>query len=122
MRYNVSRKELNPRKRRHRSQRTKITGTTARPRLNIVCSLRYVYAQVIDDTKGHVLVSATSSGKSFPLEKRATIAAAKQVGQMVAEKALAAEIKTVVFDRAGYKYHGKVKALAEAAREAGLLF
>jgi len=122
MKYKKKRSDLTPRQRRHRSLRNKVKGTTERPRLNVLCTLRYVYAQVIDDTSGRVLASANSSGKSFPLETRANIAAAKEVGKLVAEAAVAANVKSVVFDRAGYQYHGKVKALADAAREAGLKF
>ena len=122
MKYKDKRKDLTLRQRRQRSGRKKVQGTTERPRLNVLCTLRYVYAQVIDDTTGRVLASANSSGKAFPLEARANIAAAKVVGKLVAEAAVSANVKTVVFDRAGYQYHGKVKALADAAREAGLVF
>jgi large subunit ribosomal protein L18 len=122
MKYKQKRKDLTLRQRRHRSLRNKVQGTPERPRLNVLCTLKYVYAQVIDDTTGRVLASANSSGKNFPLESRANIAAAKVVGKLVAEAAVAANVKTVVFDRSGYMYHGKVKALADAAREAGLLF
>ena len=122
MKYNVKRKDLKARKRRHRSQRSKINGTPERPRLNLVFSLKYIYAQLIDDTTGRVLTSATSLGKDCPLEERSTLAAARQVGQLVAEKAKAAAVTSIVFDRSGYRYHGRVKALADAVREAGLQF
>jgi large subunit ribosomal protein L18 len=122
MKYREKRKDLKPRQRRHRSLRTKIRGTVECPRLHVLITLRYVYAQVIDDTTGHVLAFANSAGKNFPLEGRANIAAAKEVGKQVAEAARAANIEKIVFDRAGYQYHGKVKALADAAREAGLVF
>lgn len=112
------------RRRRHRRLRKNITGTPERPRLNVYRSLRHIYAQVIDDTAGHTLVSASSidnvlSKECEGLEKTE---AARVVGRAVAERALASGIEQVVFDRGGYQYHGRVKALAEAAREAGLDF
>ncbi|MBO4553570.1 50S ribosomal protein L18 [bacterium] len=123
MKYTVKRKDLTPRKRRHRSMRQRVVGTVERPRLHVNCTLRYIYAQVIDDSEGKVLASATSAGKNYTAEgSRSNIAAAKEVGRMVAEAAKAKNITAVVFDRAGFKYHGKVKALADAAREAGLQF
>ena len=123
MKYTVKRKDLTPRKRRHRSMRQRVVGTVERPRLHVNCTLRYIYAQVIDDSEGKVLASATSAGKNYTAEgSRSNIAAAKEVGKMVAEAAKAKNITAVVFDRAGFKYHGKVKALADAAREAGLQF
>ena len=123
MKYTAKRKDLTPRKRRHRSMRQRVVGTVERPRLHVNCTLRYIYAQVIDDSEGKVLASATSAGKNYTAEgSRSNIAAAKEVGRMVAEAAKAKNITAVVFDRAGFKYHGKVKALADAAREAGLQF
>ena len=123
MKYTANRKDLTPRKRRHRSMRQRVVGTVERPRLHVNCTLRYIYAQVIDDSEGKVLASATSAGKNYTAEgSRSNIAAAKEVGKMVAEAAKAKNITAVVFDRAGFKYHGKVKALADAAREAGLQF
>ncbi|MBO7434475.1 50S ribosomal protein L18 [bacterium] len=123
MKYTEKRKDLTPRKRRHRSMRQKVVGTQERPRLHVNCTLRYIYAQVIDDSEGKVLASATSAGKNYTAEgSRSNIAAAKEVGKMVAEAAKAKNITAVVFDRGGFKYHGKVKALADAAREAGLQF
>ncbi len=112
------------RQRRHIRVRKHISGTPERPRLNVFRSLSNIYAQVIDDTTGNTLVSASSLEQSIK-DKVAfggNIDAAKEVGKLVAEKALAAGITTVVFDRGGYAYHGRVKELAEAAREAGLNF
>jgi large subunit ribosomal protein L18 len=103
---------------RHTRIRKTLTGTTARPRLSVYRSNTGIYAQVIDDTKGVTLVA--SSSKVLKIGK--TLAAAKQVGTDIAKKALEKGIKTIVFDRSGYLYHGRIKALADAAREAGLVF
>lgn len=103
---------------RHARIRKTLSGTAARPRLSIYRSNTGIYAQVIDDTKGVTL--AASSSKVLKIGK--TIEAAKQVGTDIAKKALEQGIKAVVFDRAGYLYHGRIKALADAAREAGLQF
>lgn len=104
---------------RKRRVRAKISGTNERPRLAVFKSLRGVYVQVIDDTIGKTLVSA----KLGEIAKAAnTIDGAKEVGKLIAKKCLAAKIEKVVFDRAGYQYHGKVKALADGAREGGLQF
>lgn len=112
------------RRRRHRRLRKNIKGTPERPRLNVYRSLRHIYAQVIDDTVGHTLVSASSIDNvlSEECEGMEKTEAARVVGRAVAERALASGIEQVVFDRGGYQYHGRVKALAEAAREAGLEF
>ncbi len=107
--------------RRHQRVRKNISGTAEKPRLNVFRSLNHIYAQIIDDTKGVTLVSASSMDKSFQ-GKGGNIEAAKTVGKMVAERALEKGIKTVVFDRGGYIYHGRVAALAEGAREGGLEF
>ena len=107
--------------RRHERVRKNISGTAEKPRLNVFRSLNNIYAQIIDDTKGITLVSASSLDKSFN-GYGGNVAAAKEVGKLVAEKALEKGIKTVVFDRGGYIYHGRVAALAEGAREAGLEF
>ena len=107
--------------RRHNRVRKNISGTAERPRLNVFRSLNNIYAQIIDDVKGVTLVSASSMDKGFN-EYGGNIEAAKAVGKAVAEKALAAGIKQVVFDRGGYVYHGRVAALAEGAREGGLEF
>jgi len=108
----------------HKRIRKKVQGTAARPRLNVYRSLNNIYVQVIDDLKGATLVSA-NSGESVEKGKKRTggnLAAAKEVGKTVAERAKAKGIKKVVFDRGGYIYHGRVKALADAAREGGLEF
>ncbi len=108
----------------HRRLRNRISGTPARPRLAVFRSNNHMYAQVIDDTAGITLVSACTLEKDVKegLEKTNNIDAAKQVGTVVAKRALEKGITTVVFDRGGYIYHGKVQALADAAREAGLTF
>ncbi|HIS51884.1 MAG TPA: 50S ribosomal protein L18 [Candidatus Onthomonas avicola] len=106
---------------RHKRVRSKISGTPERPRLNVFRSETNIYAQVIDDTKGVTLVSASSLEKGFE-GHGGNVEAAKKVGLMVAERAKAAGIEAVVFDRGGYLYHGRVKALAEGAREGGLQF
>ena len=106
---------------RHRRVRGKISGTPECPRLNVFRSETNIYAQIIDDVAGKTLVAASSLEKSFE-GSGANIEGAKKVGQMVAEKAKVAGITTVVFDRGGYVYHGRVAALAEGAREGGLEF
>lgn len=108
------------RQRVHTRIREKMSGTSERPRLNIYRSLNHIYAQVIDDSKGETLVSASTLAAK--LKTGGNVAAAKEVGKLVAEKAQAKGIKKVVFDRGGYLYHGRIKALADAAREAGLEF
>ena len=100
----------------------KLTGTTQRPRITVFRSNKFTYAQIIDDTKGHTLVSASTSEKSFSSDTMTKVEASKKVGQMLAERALAAGLKEVVFDRSGYLYHGRIQAVAEGAREAGLNF
>lgn len=107
---------------RHKRIRNKISGTNACPRLAIYKSDAHVYAQIINDENGTTLVSASTLDKSLGLENTKNIEAAKAVGEAIAKKAIDAGIKEVVFDRAGYVYHGKVKALADSAREAGLNF
>jgi large subunit ribosomal protein L18 len=104
----------------HRRIRAKLGGTAERPRLNIYRSMNHIYAQVIDDQKGETLVSVSSI--AMKLKTGGNVAAAKEIGKAVAEKSVAKGIKKVVFDRGGYLYHGRVKALADAAREAGLEF
>jgi large subunit ribosomal protein L18 len=106
------------RQRIHARIREKMAGTAERPRLNVYRSLNHIYAQVVDDQNGQTLVSASS----IQLKSGGNVAAAKEIGKAVAEKAVAKGIKQVVFDRGGYLYHGRVKALADAAREAGLEF
>lgn len=112
------------RKIRHLRVRTKVKGTAERPRLAIFRSLNHIYAQVVDDTAGRTLASVDSRSTDFRGRARSggNVAAAKIVGELVAEKAKAGGIDQVVFDRGGYRYHGRVKALAEAARAAGLAF
>ena len=112
------------RRRIHDRVRTRVEGTPERPRLAVYRSLDHIYAQIIDDRAGKTLVSASSvDGESKKsLKGGGNIAAAKVIGKLVAERAKAAGVNKVVFDRGGYKYHGRVKALADAAREAGLQF
>lgn len=106
---------------RHERVRAKISGTPERPRLSVFRSNKGIYAQIIDDVAGNTLVAASTLDKEVKT-KASNIEAAKEVGELVAKRAIKAGIKVVVFDRGGYIYHGKVKALAEAAREAGLEF
>lgn len=106
---------------RHNRVRNKISGTGDCPRLCVFRSAKHIYAQVIDDKTGNTLVAASSMDKGFK-EYGGNIAAAKKVGENVAKKAIKAGIKAVVFDRGGYIYHGRVKALAEGARDGGLEF
>lgn len=108
------------RKRRHRRVRARVSGTASKPRLNVFRSLTNIYVQIIDDQKGTTLVSAsTKEIKDKKINKKD---AAAEVGKIVANKAQAAGIKEVVFDRGGYKYHGRIQSLADAARSAGLKF
>jgi large subunit ribosomal protein L18 len=106
------------RKRIHARIRRKVSGTAERPRLSVYRSLNHIYAQVIDDESGVTVASAST----IKLKTGGNIAAAKEIGKAVAEAAVAKGVKKVVFDRGGYLYHGRVKALADAAREAGLEF
>ncbi len=112
------------RQRVHARVRTKVSGTPERPRLCVYRSVGHIYVQVIDDRGGRTLCSASSVDKETKksLKGGGNIAAAKNVGKIIAERAKAAGVSKVVFDRGGYKYHGRVKALADAAREAGLQF
>ena len=109
------------RQKRHLRVRNHIAGTAARPRLNVFRSLKHIYAQIIDDDKRVTLASASSMDKGFE-NYGGNVEAAKAVGKAVAQKAVEKGITEVVFDRGGYVYHGRVAALAEAAREAGLKF
>jgi large subunit ribosomal protein L18 len=109
------------RQKRHRRVRNHISGTAARPRLNVFRSLANIYAQIIDDEKGMTLVAASTQDKEFK-DYGGNVAAAKAIGTEIAKRALDKGISEVVFDRGGYVYHGRVAALAEAAREAGLKF
>ena len=108
--------------RRHKAIRTKISGTTEVPRLNVFRSSNNIYAQIIDDTKGITLVSASSLDKEIEVKNGGNIEAATEVGKLIAKKALEKNIEAVVFDRGGYLYHGRVAALADGAREGGLKF
>jgi large subunit ribosomal protein L18 len=105
----------------HTRIRRKLSGTAERPRLCIFRSLNHIYAQVVDDKQGNTLVAASSTEKDLR-GNGGNIAAAKKIGQAIAKRAIDKGIKQVVFDRGGYIYHGRVKSLAEAAREAGLEF
>jgi large subunit ribosomal protein L18 len=112
------------RKRRHLRVRKKLFGTPTRPRLNVFRSAKHIYAQLIDDTKGVTLVSASTVDPELrdKISYGGNVEAAAKVGELVAKRALAKGYKQVVFDRGGYLYHGRVQALADAAREAGLEF
>lgn len=117
-----SRQEVRVKK--HNRMRNRFSGTAERPRLAVFRSNNHMYAQIIDDTVGNTLVSASTLEKSVKseLEKTNNVDAAAYLGTIIAKRAIEKGIKTVVFDRGGYLYHGKVAALAEAAREAGLEF
>ncbi len=106
----------------HRRIRRTLCGTPEQPRLCVFRSLHHIYAQVIDDTAGRTMAAASSADKGAGVGGGGNVAGAKAVGKLVAERAIEKGIRKVVFDRAGYLYHGRVKALAEAAREAGLEF
>jgi large subunit ribosomal protein L18 len=120
----MSEKSQKARRLRHRRVRSSISGTTERPRLNVFRSLKHIYAQVIDDSQGHTLVAASTvdSELANALGGKSKREQAAQVGKLIAERARAAGIEEVVFDRGGYLYHGRVKALADGAREGGLKF
>ncbi|MCK4352899.1 50S ribosomal protein L18 [candidate division WOR-3 bacterium] len=106
------------REKRHKRVRRKIFGTSARPRFSVYRSLKHIYAQLIDDTLHHTLVSATS----LSIKKGSKIEKSKICGELLAKQALKKNIKNVVFDRGGYKYHGRIRTLADRAREGGLKF
>lgn len=108
------------RRRIHSRIREKLSGTAERPRLNVYRSLNHIYAQVVDDQKGETLVAASTL--AMKLQTGGNVAAAKEIGKAIAEAATSKGIKKVVFDRGGFLYHGRIKALADAAREAGLEF
>lgn len=114
------------RQRRHARVRRRLSGTTERPRLNVYRSLNHIYVQVIDDIQGVTLASASTIDANIQvsgaLKGKSRMEQAAEIGKIVAERTLDAGIKEVVFDRGGYKYHGQVKALADASREAGLKF
>jgi large subunit ribosomal protein L18 len=110
------------RERVHRRIRKKVVGTAARPRLSIHFSGKHVYAQVVDDDASRTLAAASTTEKSLIGKNKANRAGAEKIGKAIAERALAKKVDNVVFDRGGFLYHGKVKALADAAREGGLKF
>ena len=116
----VARNEV--RQARHERVRKTVTGTSSTPRLNVFRSNENIFAQIIDDEAGKTLVSASSIDKELKLQNGGNVEAATKVGELIAKRAKEAKIETVVFDRGGYLYHGRVKALAEAARENGLKF
>ncbi|WP_079504255.1 50S ribosomal protein L18 [Mesobacillus jeotgali] len=109
------------RRKRHARVRAKLSGTEARPRLNVFRSNKHIYAQLIDDVKGVTLVSASTLDKEVNVEGN-NLEAAKQIGELIAKRAVEKGYKSVVFDRGGYLYHGRIQALADAARENGLEF
>lgn len=106
----------------HLRIRKSIKGTMERPRLSVYRSNRTIYCQLIDDTRGHTLATASSADPSFTEKNLTKVDQAKAVGKLIADRAKASNISAVVFDRGGYLYHGRVKALAEGAREGGLVF
>lgn len=110
------------RKKRHGRVRAKVSGTAGRPRLNVYRSNQHIYAQLIDDVNKVTLASASTVEKDLNLESTGNVEAAQKIGELVAKRALEKGVKEVVFDRGGYLYHGRIKALAESAREAGLEF
>ena len=112
------------RARRHKRVRGKVSGTAERPRLNVSRSVQHIYAQLIDDVNGRTLAAASTLDKGLKTELKSggNVEAAKAVGKLIAERGKTAGIGSVVFDRGGYKYHGRVQALAEGAREGGLEF
>lgn len=117
----MSSTRIDARRRRHGRVRKKVRGGTGRPRLAVYRSNKYIYAQVIDDEVGHT-VAAASSQEPGMRSKSLTVETAAEVGRLLAERARSAGVSSVVFDRGGYRYHGRVKALAEAARDGGLEF
>ena len=114
----------NPRVKRHKRIRRKVAGTSSRPRLCVYRSLKHIYAQLIDDEKGHTLIGVSSLSPELHdvLKYGGNIAAAKEVGKLIAKKALEQNVTQVVFDRGGYKYHGRVAALAQQVRENAVQF
>lgn len=112
------------RQRRHKRLRKKVQGSMERPRLCVYKSLNHIYAQIIDDTRGQTLIAASTLDKDLRAESghKGNAAMAKRVGLLIASRAAQSGVKQIVFDRGGYKYHGRVKAVAEGAREGGLEF
>lgn len=121
VRSNTSQKQVIRFKRKKRI-RARLEGTVERPRLSVFRSNRHIYVQLVDDTKGHTLVAASSLEEELKDKVGGTIEGAKTLGNLVAKRALAKNISQVVFDRSGYLYHGRIKAVADAAREGGLKF
>ena len=121
---NISKERRVARKKRQSRVRNKITGSVERPRLCVFRTSKHIYAQIIEDVTGNTLVTASTvtKGSGDSVKYSGNVEAAKVIGKQIAEKALAKDIKQVVFDRNGFLYHGRVKALADAAREAGLTF
>lgn len=117
--------KVSKRQRRHQRIRTRVKGLPARPRLCVFRSSAHIYAQIIDDSAGHTLLSCSSNDPAFQsgeLAKGSTVAGAQRVGELIAVRAIEQGIQNVVFDRAGYQYHGRIKALADGARSKGLVF
>jgi len=110
------------RKKRHKRVRTKLAGTTQRPRLNVFRSNKHIYAQLIDDATRVTLASASTLDKEISVDSTANVEAAQAVGALIAQRAIEKGFTSVVFDRGGYLYHGRIQALADAAREKGLQF
>ncbi|PKG24565.1 50S ribosomal protein L18 [Niallia nealsonii] len=110
------------RRKRHARVRSKLSGTQARPRLNVFRSNKHIYAQLIDDVNGVTIANASTLDKELNLDSASNLDAAVKIGELVAKRAVEKGVKAVVFDRGGYLYHGRVKALADAARENGLEF
>ncbi|MDQ0272595.1 50S ribosomal protein L18 [Cytobacillus purgationiresistens] len=110
------------RKKRHARVRSKLSGTAARPRLNVYRSNKHIYAQLIDDVNGVTLASASTMEKDASLDSTGNTDAAVKIGELIAKRGVEKGLSTIVFDRGGYLYHGRVKALADAARENGLEF
>ncbi len=108
--------------RRRKNARKTLGGTATQPRLAVYRSLNHVYAQVIDDMEGHTIAAASTRDKGVSISKTGNAEAAKEIGKKLAEKAIAKGVKKVVFDRGGFQYHGRIKALADGAREGGLQF
>jgi large subunit ribosomal protein L18 len=118
----LKKSKLSPVKLRHIRLRKKLSGSSERPRLCVHFSGRNIYAQVIDDTKGLTVASACTTESGLSDGARANITTAEKIGKVLAERALAKSVVSVVFDRGGWQFHGKVKALADAARQGGLIF
>jgi large subunit ribosomal protein L18 len=120
----ANKRKYDARRKRHYRMRARLAGTAARPRMNIYRSLDHIYVQVIDDEAGHTLISASTIDKEVAAQVvgKSKVEAAKIVGKVAGERAKQAGIEKIVFDRGGYRYHGRVAAVADGAREAGLVF